>query len=97
MNFFLTKKNILIFFFLLYALLAHLVSWLLIDFYVKICSDFNVLSNISKNVCFELEKKHYFPVIKAFLFWLLFLLFSLKLLLRIKLLFLEKEIPSLFE
>jgi len=89
MNSFLTKNNIIIFFFLLYALFAHLVSWLLIDFYAKICTDFNVLNNISKNICFDLEKKHYFPVIKAFLFWLLFLLFSFKLLLRIKLLFLE--------
>ena len=48
MNPFLSKTNILIFFFLLYSLFSYLVSWLLIDFYVS--------SNISKNTCFELEK-----------------------------------------
>ena len=89
MNIFFSKKNLIIFFFLLYFIFAYLVSWLLIDFYVKICTDFNILNNISKNICFELEKKHYFPVIKAFIFWLLFFLFSLKLLFKIKLLFLE--------
>jgi hypothetical protein len=89
MNIFFSKKNLIIFFFLLYLIFAYLVSWLLIDFYVKICTDFNVLNNVSKNICFELEKKHYFPVIKAFIFWLLFFLFSLKLLFKIKLLFLE--------
>jgi len=65
MNIFFSKKNLIIFFFLLYFIFAYLVSWLLIDFYVKICTDFNVLNNVSKNKCFELEKKHYFPVIKA--------------------------------
>jgi hypothetical protein len=89
MNIFFSKNNLIIFFFLLYFIFAYLVSWLLIDLYGQMCTGFNLLNNISKNVCFELEKKYYFPVIKAFLCWLLFLLFSLKLLFKIKLLFLE--------
>jgi hypothetical protein len=86
---FFCKKNITIFFFLVYFIFAYLISWLLLNPGTGICTNYIVINNISNEFCLYLKDNDYFYVIKLFVLWLLFFFFTLKILLKIKFTYLE--------
>lgn len=89
-NFFILKNNLIIFFFSVYFIFSYFVPWLLLNEPTAICSNFILIKNISNDSCLKLQSSYYMKAIELSVLWLLLLIFSVKLLLKIKFSFLEK-------
>lgn len=79
-------------FFLIYFIVAFPLSWLLLKFPIKICSEWLVYNNITENLnnCLDLDIDKSYPMLKIFFLWFFVYLISLKLFFTTKLYFFEK-------